>query len=172
MITKLSQRDKRALKLGGVIAAAIVLFALGSTWLDNWAAVRTSLKKAKADLKIINPDNAKLQALLSVVPKFEIPQTEETQKLLFRDKFNEQLKKAGIKAEPLQALAPVRSPNPGCKLLRLKCKAKCTFEQMLNLLADLNDNPYLVGVEEFNIKCDPKKRQEIVLNLTVSTFSM
>ena len=42
---------------------------------------------------------------------------------------------------------------------------------MLDFLARLNENPYLVGIEEFKIrKSDPKKPQDVDLDLTVSTF--
>jgi hypothetical protein len=43
--------------------------------------------------------------------------------------------------------------------------------QVLDFLERLNENPYLVGVEELKIKCDPKKRGEVELDLTVSTFA-
>ena len=56
------------------------------------------------------------------------------------------------------------------RLLRLKCHAKCEFRQVLDLLAGLKENPYLVGVEEFKIECGREKRQEVELDLTVSTF--
>jgi len=55
-------------------------------------------------------------------------------------------------------------------LLRLKCSAKCRFTQVLDLLANLKENPYLVGIEELRIRCDSKKPQEVDLDLTVSTF--
>lgn len=60
----------------------------------------------------------------------------------------------------------------GYDLLLVKCSAKCRFSQVLDFLSRLNENPYLVGIEEFKIKkTDPKKPQELELNLTVSTFA-
>jgi hypothetical protein len=42
---------------------------------------------------------------------------------------------------------------------------------VLDFLARLNENPYLVGIEELKIKkVDPKKPQDVELDLTVSTF--
>jgi hypothetical protein len=99
-----------------------------------------------------------------------MPEKEEIQKFLFRDKFNEQLKKAGIRSEPLQILPASKSPVARYQLLRLKCSAKCRFGQALDLLANLKDNPYLAGIEEFKIECDQKKRQDVELDITVSTF--
>jgi len=89
---------------------------------------------------------------------------------LFRGKFNEQLKKAGINVTSLQFLRSTRSKQAsGYNTLRLQCRGKCKFNQMLDLLAGLNDNPYLVGIEELQVKCDTKKREQLDIVLTVST---
>ena len=170
MIEKLSQKDIRMLKIGAVCVAAILVFVFASKLLGRWAEARTSLAEVKNKLELIDVDKAKRTGLLSIVPVFEMPQKEETQRFLFRDKLNEQLKKAGIKNQPLQVASIGKSGQAGYRLLRLKCSAKCRFTQVLDLLADLKDNPYLVGVEELRIRCDSKKPQEVDLDLTVSTF--
>jgi hypothetical protein len=54
--------------------------------------------------------------------------------------------------------------------MRFQYTGKCKFEQVIDLLSHLNENPYLVAVEEIEMKCDPKKRQEMDLNLIVSSF--
>jgi hypothetical protein len=101
-----------------------------------------------------------------------MPKQQEEQKYLFREKLFEQLQKAGVKSGPLQFAKAGRSGQKGTRrALRLECrKAKCNFGQSLNLLAALNENPYLAGIEEFRIKCDPKKRQEFELDLVVTTY--
>jgi len=167
---KLSERDIRALKIGAVCVAAILVFLSATSWRDHWVKVRGEKKKVKAQLDAMSADKIKQAGFMSIVPVFEMPVTEEKQKFLFRDKLDEQLKKAGIKSKPLQILTAGRSPVPGYKLLRIKCSAKCRFGQVFDLLARLNENPYLVGIEEMRIQCDPKKRQEVDLSLTVSTF--
>ncbi|MHC4464726.1 MAG: hypothetical protein ACYS9C_07535 [Planctomycetota bacterium] len=170
MIEKLSQKDIRALKIGGVGAAAIVVFLFASSWLGHWAEARESLAELNDKLELLDVGKAKQAGLMSIVPVFEMPEKEETQMFLFRDKLNEQLKKAGISSKPLQVVSTGKSSQAGYKLLRLKCSAKCRFGQVLDLLASLKENPYLVGIEEMRIKCDPKKPQEVDLDLTVSTF--
>ena len=171
MIEKLNQRDKRALQILGVFVVALAVLLPGTKWLGHWQAVRKSLAAERAKLEIINVGEAKQAGLLSKVPAFEMPQKQEKQKYLFREKFNEQLKKAGVKSEPIRVLPTLKSRQKGgYKLLRLQYRGKCKFGQMLDLLANLNENPYLVGIEELKIRCDEKKRQEIELNLTVSTF--
>ena len=166
---RLNEKEKRTLKFGVVCAAAVVTFAFATKWLGHWKKVRNSPGIEKK-LEELNVSDAKRAGLTSIVPVFEMPEKEETQKFLFRDKFNEQLKKAGVKSKPLQILPAAKSGVAGYKLLRLKCSAKCRFGQVLDLLASLNENPYLVGIEELKIECDPKKRQEVKLDLTISTF--
>ena len=168
---KLSEKDIRALKLGVVATVAIVLFLFGSELFGHWGQVRLEGKVLKSKLKTIDVDETKQRGLLALVPTFEKPVEQEEQQFLFRDAFNKQLKEAGIKNEPLQIQANRRSPITGYKSLHLVCKAKCKFSQALDLLAKLNENPYLVGVEEFKIKVDPKKRAEVELDLTVSTLT-
>ena len=171
MAGKLSPKDKRALKILGVFIVALVVFLSAASWLGHWGQVRKSLAQGRAELEAISPPKAKQEGIISIVPVFEMPQVEEKQKFLFREKFNEQLKKAGIKNEPLQALATIKLPEQAdYKLLRLKCHGKCGLGQIFDLLAGLKENPYLAGIEEFKIECNPKNRQEIELDLTVSTF--
>lgn len=170
MIDRLSQREKRTIKIGAVCAVVILLMMFGTTWFERWDRAKTSLEQMQAKLDLIDVGKAEQAGLMSIVPTFEMPQSEEKQKFLFRDKFNEQLKKAGIKSEPLQISPVRRSPQAGYKLLRLKATGKAKFGQVLDLLAKLKENPYLVGIEEMRIECDAKKREEVELELTVSTF--
>lgn len=168
---KINEKDKQAIKLGVLAAVAIVVFLVGHSWLGRWKDARVEGSVLKTKLETIDVDDSKQKGLMAIVPAFEMPAEEEEQGFLFRDKFNEQLKKAGIRNEPLKIQVRTRSPLTGYKSLFLVCNAKCRFSQVLDLLAQLNENPYLVGIEEFKIKIDPKKRSEVELNLTVSTFT-
>ena len=167
MMITLTEKDKRALKLGGIAVAVIIGFVLGTSWLEHWSAARRRFREKSAELDLI--DRAKQAGIVSVVPAFEMPEEEEVQKSRFRQKLNEQLKKAGIRSQPLKVVAAGKSFYPGYRLLNIQCTAKCRFTQLLDLLATLNENPYLVGVEELKFKCDKNKPQEVDLNLTVST---
>jgi len=168
---KLSQRDKRALKIGVIGAAVILAFTFGTRWVGHWSEVRESIAAKKATLKSVRVDKDERERLMSIVPVFETPQDEEKQKFLFREKFYEQLKKVGFKGEPIRVLRTKKTQaGTGYRLLGLQTRGKCNFEQILDLLTNLNENPYLVGIEEMRMECDPKKRQEFKLDLTVSTF--
>ena len=86
-----------------------------------------------------------------------------------RDKLVEQLKKAGIKYEPLKVTTTRKTIYKDYKLLLIQCKAKCKFTQMLDFLSRLNENPHMVGLEAFTFKCDKSKPQEVEFDFTVST---
>jgi hypothetical protein len=171
-VRELSEKDKRVLIVGGICVGGIVALMLLTDWVGHWRQMRKSLAEKRDKFKSISVSEAKRAGLQSVVPVFEMPQAYEEQKYPFRDKFYEQLKEAGIKYESLQFLPLERSRRGnGYRLLRLQCRrGKCKFGPVLDLLARLNENPYLVGVEELKIECNPEKREEFELDLTVSTF--
>lgn len=171
MIDKLTDKDIRALKFGAVGTVVIVLLVFGSAWRDSWAKARREAAALESKLNAIDAGKTRQAALMSIVPTFEMPQVEEEQKFIFRDKLSEQLKKAGIKHAPLQIQTGRKVAEVGYKLLLVKCDATCSFSQLLDFLAGLEENPYLVGIEDLRIKVDSKNRQQIQLNFTVSTFA-
>lgn len=162
------------IQIGAIALIAIPGFTYGTKWIDDWRRVRESLSQSQEKLKALEINEAKQAGLLAIVPVLDLPQAEEVQKFLFRDKLHEQVKKAGINAEPLQFLASRKLKDMPYKTLKIQCKGKGKFDQLLDLLAALKENPYLVGVEELKIECDskqpPDKRQEVEIALTVSTF--
>lgn len=168
---KLNEKDARAIKLGAIGVVAILVFVFGSKFQTRWTAAKA--KKAELDRKLnaIDVDKAKQAGLMAIVPVLEMPAAEDEQKFLFRDKLSEQLQKAGIRNKPLQLQPAKKSSQAGYKTLLVKCNATCRFSQVLDFLARLNENPYLVGIEEFRIKVDPKRREDVELDFTVSTFA-
>jgi hypothetical protein len=175
-LAKLSETDKRTLKLGGVGVVLILAYAfVVGPWIDDWLLTRSALKTERTRLDSIAPAGgvaaAKQAGLVSVVPKLEMPLAESVQGPLFRGRFNEQLKKAGVNVTSLQFLQSAKSKQASeYDILRLQCRGTCKFAQMLDLLAGLNENPYLVGVDELQLKCNQKSREQIDIVLTVSTF--
>ncbi|MBP7052931.1 MAG: hypothetical protein KBE65_18150 [Phycisphaerae bacterium] len=176
MARRLNTREKRVLLLGAASAVLILIFTYGSKGYDCWTEARATLSAAKRTIGEVETDRSRQAALAALVPVCEAPLVEDQQKFLFRDRLHEQLKKAGINTEPLQFL-PVRKPKGvPYRVLKIKCKGKGKFDQLLDFLSHLNENPYLIGVEELRIQCDtkepPEKRKdkEIQIDLTVSTF--
>jgi len=173
LLKNLAKRDIRALKIGAFCVAGIFLFVMGSGWLGQWRAVRRSVAVKKMKLAALDMGQLRRAALSEIVPVFEMPRSQEKQKFLFRGKINEQLKKVGLKTEPPQFIAGRKMTDlAGYKLIRLRCRSgKCNLEQILDFLAILKENPYLVGIEEFKMECDPKKRGEFKLDMTISAFA-
>ncbi len=177
MARKLNQREMRLLIFGGVAAIVIVGLHYGLQGLDHWEAVRASLRSAQSkldDLTVDRGEQAKQAALLSVVPVAELPRLEDEQPYLFRDRLNEQLKKAGIKTEPLTILSLRKKQGLPYDVMRVKCTGKCQLTQLMDFLAATPENEYLVGIEELQIRCDTKKppeqRKDVEIDLVVSTF--
>jgi hypothetical protein len=171
MISKLSQKDIRALKMGAVGVAAIIVFIFALDVHERWNTAKQKSLTLQKQLDNIDLNKAKRSGLTSIVPVFQMPIVQEKQRYLFRDKLNEQLRNARINSLPLQDVPGGKSPVTGYELLRLKCSATCNIDQVFNLLADLKNNPYLVGVEEMRIKKDAKNRQKFDFDLTVSTLA-
>jgi hypothetical protein len=169
---RLQPREKRILIGGLAVAVAIFAFNFGPKLVGQWRQIRASLDALQVKMKDM-PDEKQRVALAALVPVFEVPQPEEKQKFAFRDRLNEQFKKAGINTEPL-TFVPSRKKVGAYRPLFIKCKAKCKFDQLLDLLASLKDNQYLMGVEELRVQCDtkqpPEKRQEIEFDIVVSTL--
>jgi len=174
MARKLTQRELRIVILGGVSAVAILGLHYGLKGLDRWEAVRTSLKSSRNQLASLTTDPSKQAAVLAIVPAAEMPQIEEKQQFLFRDRLHEQLKKAGIKTEPLTILPLRRKSDLPYDVMRIRCSGKCQLTQLLDFLATVYENPYLVAIEELRVRCDtkqpPEKRKDVEIDLVVSSF--
>jgi hypothetical protein len=176
---RLSPKDQRAVTIGAVLAVLILIYVLADNlWLDHWADVRAQLEQNRQKLEEIGLDDSpgsqvRRDLRLRAVPAFEMPRNEDEQRLIFVRKFSEQVQKAGIKLTTMPQYQTHTSveANLGLKVLRLHCRGKCNFSQTLNLLAGLYENPYLVGIEDFQLKCDPKNRQEVEITLIVSTLA-
>ncbi|MCX5645556.1 MAG: hypothetical protein NTZ17_12915 [Phycisphaerae bacterium] len=175
---KLNAREKRMLLIGLAALAATLVFTYGVRGIDQWSKSRTSLAAAKKKLGEVETDKAKLAGLMALVPVFEFPEPQEKQKTLFREKLYEQLKRSGINTEPPQPLLGKKITVGGAtyQVLKIKCKGKCKFDQFLDFLANLKENPYIVGVEELQVRLDtkepPEKRKDkdVDVDLIVSTF--
>lgn len=157
---------------------AVLILTYGTKGMDRWSRSRASLAAAKKKLGEVETDKTKLAALMALVPVFEPPQALEKQSTLFREKLFEQLKKSGINTEPPLPLLGKKTTVGGVtyQMLKIKCKGKCKLDQLLDFLGNLKENPYFVGVEELQIRCDtkepPEKRKDkdVDVDLVVSTF--
>jgi hypothetical protein len=176
MFDKLSEKDKKTLKMGGIAAVVILVLMLTMQGYGSWNKNKDEYNELINDLNKVNLTDSMRNTQISNVPKFQMPQTQQTQKTLFRDELDGLFDELRITtAEPWQDLETKTRAVPGVPagydILQLKCSGSCRFEQILDLLAGLKNNPYLAGIEELNIQCEPQNPQQATFSITVSTFT-
>jgi len=176
MSVMLNDRNKRALIILGVSVAAILGFRyVVSPAMDQWDADKELLGEKQEQLallsSIINP-TAKQKNINDVVPAFEVPATEDDQRVLFARKFNEQLKQAGVSfGSQKYTIKGKKLASSGLKPLKYECKkGGGNFNQIVTLLEKLDENPYLLSVEELKLQCGKKKREKMTITMTLSTL--
>lgn len=172
----ISEKDKKTIKFGVVALCLILGYAVCDKLIAEYSQTAGKLKTERSKFKSILPDKngnlTRQQAgIMSIVPVFEMPEKESIPGQKFKEQFIKQLKASGIKFTTLNQLPMSNKKNPvGFRTLRFQCKGKCNFHQSVDILAKLYENPLFVAVEEFKIECDSKKRTEMDITLTVSTF--
>lgn len=173
----LQGRDRRALLLGAVGLVLILLYwGVGLPLMEDWLQVRNTLNAYESKLELINGSTAGSQAkivgLCQTVPFLELPESEDMQRKLFWDKTYDQLKSAGIAVSsgPSYVASAKKKTAQGWGTLRLKFSGTCKYEQLVQFLAGLNENPYLSSIEEFSVKSDEKKPEQVNIDMTLETF--
>lgn len=172
MLEKLNPKDVRALKLGALGIAAIIVLLLVLDVREGWTKEKESFDAAKTKLDTLaalDMTEAEYIRFMSIVPVFKMPVEKEDQKFLFQDSLNEQLKKANINSQPWEEIGGKIKLQTGHEILRLKTSGKCNITQLFDFLAILKENPYLVGIEELMVKRDTKNQQQVDFDITVST---
>jgi hypothetical protein len=173
----MSRRDKRALLFGIAAVVAIVVYLyIALPLFNDWTRIRDELNIYQSRLHDVRGQSAGSQAkivgLYQTVPFMELPADEDAQRKLFWDKTYDQVKQAGIKltSGPSYIASARRSKTAGPGSLRLKLSGTCNYTQLVKLLAGLNGNPYLVGIEELTVKTDEKKPGKVNIDMTIETF--
>jgi hypothetical protein len=152
MNLKINQKDIKTLKLGGLGIIGIIVFLVGLQGYEQWRSARKALATKVGQVELLDVKPSQREGLLKAVPVFEMPVVADKQKFLFRNKIEEQLQTIGINSTPLLEQAGGGKPLvAGYQMLRYKGTGTCSFNQILNLLAVLKENPYLVGIEELRI---------------------
>ena len=171
MFDKLNEKDKKTIKYGGIAIAVIIVLLFGSQGYSDWNQKTTENKSLNANIKAIELSDSAREKQLKTIPVFEMPKDEQTQKSDFRSYLDRQFNDLGIVTSPWQEIPEKSSTLEGYDLLSLNSKGTCRFDLLLELLASLKYNPYLAGIEELNIECDPQNSQQATFSITLSTFT-
>jgi len=171
---EISSRDKRAIILTISIGGLILLnHYLITPWLEDWETIKSSIKHESKKVELLNHQSPKALAakahLSKLIPSFTKPTVENVQRHLMQKKFSEQLKKQGIKAQRMSYLSSSKKKQ-GYKVLKLQTKFICPISKYYNLLASLNENPYLAGVDDVQMLVDKRNRSNVEVTMTLSTF--
>ena len=175
----INEKDKKVIKFGAIaVAVILVWFLVIGPWFSDWGEIRKQLGAERQKLAKVSASSddkvagAKQSGLFSLVPVFEMPATSKEQAQKFRSQFNEQLKKSKLKVASLQFLKEQKlKETTDYKMYPLKFQGKGSFNQVLDLLAGLNSNPFLLGVEEIRLTCDKKDRKTMEIDMVVSTLT-
>ena len=175
MSVNLSQKDKRAIKIGILSVIAMAAFVYLPQWFGHWHDLRSSIYENERILKrAAKQDGPGHAALMSIVPVFKMPLSMQQQKYEFRAKISKMLKKHSIKTDPLLVSVSKKRDSSGYRRLLLTVKGKCKFDKFLDFLVKLKTNPYYVSIESLKMKFDPKKspqtRRDFDMEIVLSTL--
>ncbi len=175
MLEKLNEKDQKTLKMGGLAVLVLAVAITGYLGYNHWTAQNKLTKKLNADFKKLVMNESAYKKLLSEVPVFQPPEDDSTQKTKFRDFLDQQFERRRITTEAWVEVTAGNAIRPpaGYGVLSLKTSSKGTvsFQNILNLLADLKENPYYAGIEELKITCDQQNPQLATLSIVLATFT-
>lgn len=179
MLEKLNPREKRIVLFSVTVCGLILLhFLVIEPISTKWAAVRTQLQSARQKAAMLkldpkSPQTQQQKRLMELVPVLDLPKPSDQQGPLLQEAFTNQLRKAGLTPRRMQIVRgrTTRNDPAGYVVLNLTAQGTGQYNHLLNLLADLPQNPYCVGVQKCSIKPDAKDRQKLEWEITVFTYA-
>ena len=174
MFEKLSEKDQKTLKMGGLAALVLAVAFTVYQGYNYWETQKKKQDNFDRDFRALNMDESAHKKLMANVPVFQMPEGESEQKTKFRDSLNLLFEQMRISTDPWVEVAAGNSIRPpagyGALSLKTSTRGTVSFQSILNLLGALKQNPYLVGIEEFKISCDQDNPQYANLSIVLATF--
>ena len=175
----LSDRDRRALIIGSVLLAAllVVRFAV-LPWLDDWRQVRDRIDSTtetlhSLDRKVKRRDHLHEQLARTYGPAASKPLTDvQTTQVAFHKTVQDVLGAAGIKFESIksQPVKPIRK-LPGISLVPVQISGKCQIAQLAKFLAQAQRADMVMIVDRMNVSVNAKKRTELSVTMVLATLA-
>jgi len=170
---KLTTRDKRALWIGGVgLAVLLVVRGVAIPWIDRWSDARAQAASASAELDALggrmtrvlsrHADLSKRYGQGVFRPLADVETAQRDLLTAARDVLNKsklgQLEYFPQKARPLRDV-------PGATRVAVQVKAKCKLDQLTKCLKGLSATPTLVMLDSLAVDNDAKKPGQLTVTL-------
>ena len=174
----MNSKDKRAVSLGLALSAVIMVYCLVlGPFIDHRGNIQHRIKSIQSQLSDGGFDTsgagmAKVRGLFNIVPVVEQGGSEEEVRKIVVERLYDQLAVSGIKitVSPSFLGKAKMDKNLKKKVVKLHFSGTCSYEQLLKFLSRVYENPLILSVEEIKIKCDPKKRNMVDVNMAISSM--
>ena len=174
-----SERDRRALILGGIALGVIGVYFLGIDPLWGWYdGLVTEHKTAAAAMKRIVADERKAKSYAERVAEFEEkvgelvpPQLYSKQISAASEKILNAAGPSGIKVQGSTPTSPVAWPDdPGLQQASIIIDAEGGWDNVFKFIGTLYRSEGILSVEQMELTGDPKKGGKMTIKLTVSVL--
>lgn len=170
----LTERERRLVWLCGLVAAALLVYTL---WVEplasRWKTRAAEYQQLSQQIELIRrwQQSGGLKGMRVSAAMVAAPLRADQQALLFRNKLTEQIQKAGLQARTVQLRDQRNRTENGYTVISVDCQGRGSYEAVLNLLADLEHNPYYVGLEKLSLRVDAKDRNQLNFQITAMTYA-
>ena len=178
MKTNMSTRDRRAVVIGTVALAAILIVKFAVLpWIDHWRDARDRIDQARATLTEYENKSTRLTNLQRRLAQTYGQAVEQplddvkATKIGFHKVVQDLLTAGGFRLESMQpqAVRSIRKQVPGVALLPVRVVGKCQMQQLAKCLAEVRKAARLILVERIDVSSDPKKPTELSVTMVLAT---
>lgn len=173
----LTDRDRRAITLGGIGLGALLVIFLVVLFVDSWTAARQEVSNHHEQLE---RTNRKLQRFLSqrsrLTKRFGVNITKplsdiSAAKVNLFDAAQEVFKASGIKITVYrpQRSRPIRD-IPGVEIVTLRANGKCQLSQLVKCLQKFSTAKHLVFVDSLQITHNDKNTGPFKVTMVLATL--
>jgi len=176
----ISSRDRRAMVVGGVALAAILVvkFAV-MPWAYQWLDTRDDIRQVRDTLASYETRFKRLEVLnkrlvLTYGKAVGEPLEDiELTRVRFHKVVQDVLKAAGFKMESLQpqAARSIRKRVPGVAVFPIRVVGKCQIQQLAKCLAQVRAAPCLIIVDRVNVTSDPKNPSQLSVTMVLAALA-
>jgi len=176
---EISERDKRALKLGGLgLGIIAAYFLVVEPLISSYDGLVADHKVLAAKVKRVIYENRKTKYLIERIAECEEksgellpPKPYSEQITTVGDKITTAAQKTGVEMKNSTRTAAKPWPDdPTLEMALIHVDAQAGWENVFKFIGELYRIPGVLSVEQMNLSSGPKKGGKITLTLTVSVL--